>query len=81
MRISRLRARDRRGDAAVAGGRTRHASVQSVSDDAAVARGVASGRRLAAELQTPKSVSVLEPESPGAPMPAGYNPYFDLPPA
>jgi hypothetical protein len=39
------------------------------------------GCRLVVEAQSLRPVGVLESESPEAPLPAGYNPYFDLPPA
>jgi hypothetical protein len=39
------------------------------------------GCRLVVEAQSLRPVGVLEPDLPPAPMPAGYNPYFDLPPA
>jgi hypothetical protein len=40
-----------------------------------------SGCRVVIEAQSMQPVGVIEPELPEAPLPAGYNPYFDLPPA
>jgi len=39
------------------------------------------GCRLVVEAQSLRPVGVLESEQPEAPPSAGYNPYFDLPPA
>jgi hypothetical protein len=42
---------------------------------------ITSGCRVVLEAQSMQPVGVLEPDVPEAPLPAGYNPYFDLPPA
>jgi hypothetical protein len=42
---------------------------------------ITSGCRVVIEAQSMQPVGVLESELPEAPLPAGYNPYFDLPPA
>jgi len=40
---------------------------------------VTSGCRVVIEADSMRPVGVLESELPEAPLPAGYNPYFDLP--
>ena len=42
---------------------------------------VTAGCRLVVEAPSMRPVGVLESEPQEAPLPAGYNPYFDLPPA
>lgn len=42
---------------------------------------VTSGSRVVIEAESMRPVGILEDELPQAPSPAGYNPYFDLPPA
>ena len=42
---------------------------------------ITSGCRVVVEAQSMQPVGVLESTLPEAPLPAGYNPYFDLPPA
>ena len=52
-----------------------------VPRDRALGLSLTPGCRLVVEAESLRPVGVLESPLPDAPHPAGYNPYFDLPPA